>query len=364
MDQRGLAVLDLVRADLDPEGDPVEFPLVELEAGVALVAVVEFDPQTGLVEFGREVGGVVEHFFLSVLLPDRHHDDLFGGERRWEHEPLVVGVGHHHPAERAPRQPPRGGVGDVFVLVAVDVGHVERLREPVAEVVAGGGLERPAVGHEGLDGRRGVCAGKLVVFGFAALQHGHREHLLVELAVLFESAHRFLPRRLAVLVGGVTLLPEELLRAEERLRVGGLPAHHRTPLVHPHREVAVAPDPLAHEGRDDRLAGGTHGEPFVELLVARLGDPRHLGVEALHDVLLAFEVALGDEHREVGVLDARLLEPAVEMVLDALPEGVAAGSGDDEPAHRGVVRELRFLDDLGEPLAGRVLLRFRDTEFL
>jgi hypothetical protein len=165
-------------------------------------------------------------------------------------------------------------------------------------------------------------------------------------------------------VGGVALLPEELLGPEEHLRVRRLPPDDRTPLVEPHGEVAVAPDPLAHKRRDDGLAGGPEGESLLQFLVAAVSDPRDFGVEAVHDVALAFEVALGDERGEVGVLRAGLLEPLVEVVLDALPEGVPAGPGDDEPTHGRVVGEFGLLDDLCVPVAGRVLLALGDSEFL
>jgi hypothetical protein len=77
------------------------------------------------------------------------------------------------------------------------------------------------------------------VVGFAPLQHRHREYLLVDPLVLVESEHRLVPGTLAVVVCGVALLPEKLLRAKKRFGLGGLPPHDRTPLVETHRQVAV-----------------------------------------------------------------------------------------------------------------------------
>jgi len=261
--------------------------------------------------------------------------------------------------------PPRGGVGCLFGLVLVREGDVERLGEALAEVVARRSLDGLAVGHQRLDGRRRIRAGELVVFGLLAAQHRDRQHVLVDALVLPEAGPNLPPTRPRRSRGRcVALLPHELLRPEERLRLRGLPPHDRTPLIEPHRQIAVAAGPLGHEGRDDRFARGTNGQSLLEFLVAALGHPRDLGIEPFDDVLLPLEVALGDEHREVDVVDAGLLEPAVQRVLNGLPEGVAARFRDDEPAHRGVVREVRLLDDLGVPLPGLVRFRLGDSEFL
>ncbi len=171
-------------------------------------------------------------FVLRVGLPDGDDDDLLGRDGRRQDEALVVGVRHDERTERAPRQPPRGRVGGLFVLVFGRVGEVERLGEGGAEVVGGAGLHGLAVGHERLDGRRRVRAGELVVFRLRAAEHGDGEHVLVERLVLRETSHRLVPRAVAGLVGRVALLPEELLGAEERLRLRGLPANDGGPLVH------------------------------------------------------------------------------------------------------------------------------------
>jgi len=128
----------------------------------------------------------------------------------------------------------------------------------------------------------------------------------------------------------------------------------------------VAADPLGHVGCDDRLAGRANCEPLVEFVVAALRGPRHLGVEPLDDILLPFEIALGDEHREVGVLHTGRFELAVEFRLDRLPQRVTAWPGDDEAAHPvgAVAGEAGLLHDLGVPLARVVFLALGDPQIL
>lgn len=53
-----------------------------------------------------------------------------------------------------------------------------------------------------------------------------------------------------------------------------------------------------------------------------MGDPGDFGLEALEMVLLTLQVGLGNEEREVAVLDAQLLEVAVQEVPYGFPDGV------------------------------------------
>ena len=51
-------------------------------------------------------------------------------------------------------------------------------------------------------------------------------------------------------------------------------------------------------------------------------DPCDFGGEALDVVLLTLEYLRGDEHGEVGVLDAKFLDPRVEPFLDDFPNAI------------------------------------------
>ncbi len=78
---------------------------VELEAGIALVSVVEFDAEAGRLEVVGDGFGVLEDVLLRILLPDGDDDDLRGRDGWRENEALVVGVGHDQRSECTPGEP-------------------------------------------------------------------------------------------------------------------------------------------------------------------------------------------------------------------------------------------------------------------
>jgi len=55
---------------------------VELEAGIALVAVVEFHAEAGFLEVVGDIFRVLEDVVFGILLPDGDDDDLRGRDRR------------------------------------------------------------------------------------------------------------------------------------------------------------------------------------------------------------------------------------------------------------------------------------------
>lgn len=191
-------------------------------------------------------------------------DGLDGRHARRQHQPAVVAVHHDQHADRprgqapavlphqlplyasAPRGTATAGVGLV--------GDPEHPGEVLAEAVRGGRLHGAAVrGDEGLDGGRVEPPRELLLLRLAALNHGHRQQLLVHARVVVQDLQHLLLRLLlrreravALLpLGGIPriYLPEELARADERRRVLELPPHDVRPLVQTQREVAVAADP-------------------------------------------------------------------------------------------------------------------------
>ena len=73
-------------------------------------------------------------------------------------------------------------------------------------------------------------------------------------------------------------------------------------------------------GTPGRTRGGADGDGLLEVRLARLGDPRDHGREALDVVLLGLERLLRDKHREVAALDPDRLDLLVEELLDLLPD--------------------------------------------
>ena len=217
-------------------------------------------------------------------------------------------------------------------------------------------LQRLAVLHHRLDGIRCARAGKFFLFALLAAVNRNREVLLAEVTVNVQHLHRLLLRLLGGGVDGVTLLPEELGRAQERAgRL--LPAHDGAPLVVFERQVAPALHPLGVHRAEDRLARRANRQTLGQRLGAALRDPRDFRREALDVIRFLEQQALRNEHRHAHVLVAGALEFRVELLLNQLPDAVAIGLDGHAAAYRGVIHQIRQTNHvripLGEILAAR-----------
>mmetsp|Transcript_35794 Transcript_35794/g.61579 ORF Transcript_35794/g.61579 Transcript_35794/m.61579 type:complete len:370 (-) Transcript_35794:37-1146(-) len=161
---------------------------------------------------------------------------------------------------------------------------------------------------------------------------------------------------------GVALLPEELTRAQERSGVLELPAHHVTPLVEFHGEVAVTADPLGEKRVHDGLTGGADGNGLREIVLAALGDPGHLRSKSLNVVLLGHQGALTHEEREISVLHTELLDLGVKVLLNGLPNEVRPGAQHVAAGDVTVVNHFTHGDGLSVPVGEVIFLLRRQTK--
>ena len=125
----------------------------------------------------------------------------------------------------------------------------------------------------------------------------------------------------------MALLPEKFRGAQEHARAQ-LPANDVGPLVHQHRQIAPALDPLGEEVTDDRLRCGTNDVRLFQLLAAGDRDHGQFRREAFHVLGFLVHKALRDQQRKIHVLVARGFEAVVEFALDQLPDRVAVGLDD------------------------------------
>jgi hypothetical protein len=68
-------------------------------------------------------------------------------------------------------------------------------------------------------------------------------------------------------MSSVTLLPQELTRAQEGLRMFEFPPDDRVPLVKTEGKVTMRTDPLRIVGVHDCLGGGTNGDVLLKLVL-------------------------------------------------------------------------------------------------
>ena len=233
-------------------------------------------------------------------------------------------------------------------LVVLEL-DVEGLGEVLAEEVAGAGLQRFGVADHGLAGVGVERAGETLALGLDALDDGQRHVFLHDFGVDVEHLHGLFLGFGGRGVGRMAFLPEELGGAQEQAGAF-FPAQHVGPLVDQQGQVAPRLHPLAVHRADDRLGRGTDDERLFQLFAAGVSDDRALGREALDVFGFLPQKRRRNQQREIGVDVPRLLEGAVELGLQVLPDRVARGAYDHAAAHGRVVGQLGGLDDIQIPL--------------
>src|SRR6266480_2247684 len=212
-----LATREVARPDLQSHGYTEAFPLEVLGSGFHRVTEIELDPDAELFQVGFHLTPNSRHLTsLVISLPDRHNHDRHGGELRWRNEPIVVRMRHDQAADEPSRDAP-GRTPHVFEATGCGlILHVERLGEILAEVVRCPRLDRLIVLHQRFDRVRAQRPGELFTVGFQTGEDGHRQPLFVEASVNLQDQTRLTLGVRFIDVRGVSFLPEELRRPQER----------------------------------------------------------------------------------------------------------------------------------------------------
>ena len=149
-------------------------------------------------------------------------------------------------------------------------------------------------------------------------------------------------------VRGVAFLPEEFRRPQKQARAH-FPANDIRPLIDQQRQVAVGLNPVAVGIPDDRFGRRPHNQRLFQLLPAGVRHDRHFGSEAFDVLGFLLQKALGNEHREIGVLMSGFLEHAVERLLHLFPDGIAVGTNDHAALDGRVVGQFSGGNNVGVP---------------
>lgn len=125
-----------------------------------------------------------------------------------------------------------------------------------------------SAGNIALAGGGVESASELLLLSLLAGDGGDSKNVLVNALVPLKDLHNLLIGVLKAHMGGVTLLPQELAGAEERLGVLELPTDDRVPLVQAERQIAMRPDPLGIVGVHDSLGSRADGNVLFEIVLA------------------------------------------------------------------------------------------------
>lgn len=178
--------------------------------------------------------------------------------------------------------------------------------------------------NEAFDGRSVVGTRKLLVHRLGSLYDRHGEKILIDTSVPFQDLKGLFASCFLCQMRGVTLLPKELSRPNERHGVLEFPAHHVVPLVQLQRKVSVRLDLSRKVGVHGGLTRRANGDGFLEVGLSSLGDPRYFSGKTFHMLLLALQIVGANEDGEVGIADFQCFDLCVEPRLDVFPDGVTA----------------------------------------
>ena len=228
------AAFEIARAKCEANGDALHLVLGKLPAGAVLLAIIQMDANTCVLERLFDFAGCFEHGFVTLLAQNRDQNDLHGGELRREDDAFVVAVRHHQRTDQPRGNTPTRSPNIFQFVVSVLKSAIERLGEVLPEKVARTGLQRLSILHYGLNTIGIHCPGEALSLRLHAPDDWHRHPFLrkrgVDIQHLSGLLHRFL-------LGGVrrmAFLPEELGGAQEKPR-SHLPPDHVRPLVYEDR---------------------------------------------------------------------------------------------------------------------------------
>ena len=214
-------------------------------------------------------------------------------------------------------------------------------------------LQSLSVLHHRLDGIGVQRTGETLRLALHTLHNRYGEPFLGEVGVDAQHSLRLLLRLFTGGVGGVSLLPEKLRRAEER-PCAHLPPHDVAPLVAHQRQVTPRMDPVLIGVPDDGLTRRADDEFLLQFRIGVDLDAvavlrclqavvRHHGTllgKSFHVLSLTGEEALRNQQREISVLHAGLLEHPVELRLHLLPYRIAVGFDDHTATYGRLFRQF------------------------
>mmetsp|Transcript_13927 Transcript_13927/g.32657 ORF Transcript_13927/g.32657 Transcript_13927/m.32657 type:complete len:275 (-) Transcript_13927:484-1308(-) len=202
---------------------------------------------------------------------------------------------------------------------------------------------------ECLHGRRVVGAREGLRLRLGATDHRESQELFIDACIKLQDVQDFLLSSGPLGVGRVALLPEKLAGAQKGRRLLYFPTHDAAPLVQSHRQVPVRLYPVGVGRVHGRFTRWPDRHGFLNVGVAELGYHGQLWSEIVQVVLLLLHVALRDEHREVAILDPKLLDVYIEPLLNELPDPVGPRPQNEAALHRILLNQLRFHNHLFIP---------------
>ena len=217
------------------------------------------------------------------------------------------------------------GLRDQLLLAVFGlVGYLVGLGKGGSQMVSRANLQRPAIGHDHIDGSGVIRAGELVPAGPAAHQKWQSK-AAIELRVPLDCDLHLL---CSILPGGMNRMGLlegcDLPQANEGSGVLGLIAECVDYLVNAQRQVGMGPDPELEHRIDGSLAGGTQCQIDLKRSGAASGHPVDLILEALDMLSFFHELVFRYQKGKLSLLMVgieKLPDDGVDVLSYAKTEG-------------------------------------------
>ena len=228
-----LSFLQILLANLEPDGSSLLLPVVELVARVVVISIVAVCPDACIFQLLINFSCLrPDGFHVVSLLHDRYHNNLrlsYSGRQNQAH---VVRVNHNHCANTSSREAPRCLPDILLLALLVLVPNIEHLGEVGSQHMRGSALNASSGNwHINFCGCGEVSSSKRFVLTLFTSDNGDGEKLLITLGIELENVHDLPSCILLIGMRGVALLPEEFSGSNERRGVLEFPPHYIGPLV-------------------------------------------------------------------------------------------------------------------------------------
>ena len=215
--------------------------------------------------------------------------------------------------------------------------------------MAGTGLKRLTVMHQGFDRIRGYRTCKFFLVCFLAFDNRNCKNFFTEIGIQIQHLDCSLFRFFCRCMSSMSFLPQELSGTKERTCCF-FPAHYGTPLIVYFRQISVGLDIFLIEITEQSFRSRTYTETFLKFIQSTMRYPCYFRCKTFYVVFFFLQKRFRNKHRHVYILYTCLFESAVKFMLNVFPDCITCRFDCHASFYTCVAAQFRFFDNVCIPL--------------